>query len=49
MPDYNRTEQMFKAEGIAHLFKKPLGQQDDERFDNLVVRLDQSVMLSNRG
>ena len=31
MPDYKRTEELFKAEG-AHLFKKPPGQQDDERF-----------------
>jgi len=32
MPDYQRTEQMFKSEGIEHLYKRPLGQLDDELF-----------------
>jgi hypothetical protein len=32
MPDFKRTEQMFKSGGIEHLYKKPPGQLDDELF-----------------
>jgi hypothetical protein len=32
MPDYKRTKQIFKAGGIAHIYKKPLEQVDDELF-----------------
>ncbi|CAN5378351.1 hypothetical protein BH18THE2_BH18THE2_25250 [soil metagenome] len=40
MPDYKRTEQIFKAEGIAHLYKKPLEQVDDELFHTKVTNPD---------
>ena len=32
MPDYKRTEELFKAQGILHLYKKPIAQLDDELF-----------------
>jgi hypothetical protein len=32
MPDYRKTEELFKTEGILHLYKKPPGQLDDELF-----------------
>ena len=32
MPDYKKTEELFKAQGILHLYKKPPGQLDDELF-----------------
>jgi hypothetical protein len=32
MPDYRRTEELFKAEEILHLYKKSPGQLDDELF-----------------
>lgn len=32
MPDYKKTEELFKAQGIVDLYKKPLGQLDDELF-----------------
>jgi hypothetical protein len=32
MPEFKRAQEMFKSEGIEHLYKKPLGQLDDELF-----------------
>jgi hypothetical protein len=32
MPDYKKTEQLFKEMGISHLYKKPMAQLDDELF-----------------
>ena len=40
MPDYKKTEQVFKAEGIAHLYKKPLEQVGDELFHTKVTNPD---------
>jgi hypothetical protein len=39
MPDYRKTEELFKAEGVLHLYKKPLGQLDDELFYAKVTNL----------
>jgi hypothetical protein len=36
LPDYRKTEDLFIAEGIAHLYKKP-GQLDDELFYTKVI------------
>jgi hypothetical protein len=32
MPDYKRTEGLFRDQGISHKYKKPQGQLDDELF-----------------
>jgi hypothetical protein len=32
MPDYKKTEELFRAQGILHLYKKPQAQIDDELF-----------------
>jgi hypothetical protein len=32
MPDYKKTEELFKEMGISHLYKKPMAQLDDELF-----------------
>jgi hypothetical protein len=40
MPDYRKTEELFKATGVLHLYKKPLGQLDDELFHAKVTNPD---------
>jgi len=32
MPDYKKTEELFRAKGLSDLYKKPLAQLDDELF-----------------
>lgn len=32
MPDYKKTEQLFKEQGISNHYQKPMGQLDDELF-----------------
>lgn len=32
MPDYKRTEELFKEMGISHLYKRPQAQLDDDLF-----------------
>jgi hypothetical protein len=32
MPEYRKTEELFKAKEILHLYKRPPGQLDDELF-----------------
>jgi hypothetical protein len=32
MPDYKKTEQLFKDMEISHLYHKPLAQLDDDLF-----------------
>jgi hypothetical protein len=32
MPDYKKTEELFKEMGISHLYQKPQAQRGEELF-----------------